>query len=550
MKFKLNQGKSITLGNKEIPVSTTDGWTEIPDDDIINALTNAGKKHAQADWAQNDENATDYIKNRPFYDTRKTVLKNTIKDLKEAGLCFGSTDYNTISFIVNNEIFSNISADSYDSNYRKAYYLPTREGYKYLITAHQAGPYGTPSVSCETASGTIVENWSIYPPKITEKIHYLDPKYIEDMYYTEPSELTDAGNTYDDWLAIVKTVDFDNLDKLAISFKLDGIIYNNIIPTLNAAPESRPLTYTVDNVAKVIVRPGFGYHSISIILNSDESFNSTDNDRFRLIALKEEIIHKIPEKYNTFVFNLDNVDGVWTTDKTWDDVKKALDSGFKPNNFYASVGKLFMRCAGIEMLTNAGEGPYTFFFSHTEPVVGISDFNGEYMRIDGDLWASVTIACSIDQVDVRCDIGRLPAFTTVTVVSIHQESDGSIISDVPNLVAFFDAFDMPNTGYQCVLIGVVGGGWSIYNFETSDADHLYFYSITDGIYRRLKVSRSDDDNLDDIITIDKEITIGGSSDTDYFVLNSSTPDSSKKFKISVDDTGTLSATEIIESTTE
>ena len=45
MKFKLNRGKSIKLGDKEIPISTTDGWTDIPDDEIIEILENAGVEH-------------------------------------------------------------------------------------------------------------------------------------------------------------------------------------------------------------------------------------------------------------------------------------------------------------------------------------------------------------------------------------------------------------------------------------------------------------------------------------------------------------------------
>lgn len=64
MKFKLNRGKSIKLGDKEIPISTTDGWTDIPDDEIIEALSNAGKKHGQPDWSQEDETDPGYIKNK------------------------------------------------------------------------------------------------------------------------------------------------------------------------------------------------------------------------------------------------------------------------------------------------------------------------------------------------------------------------------------------------------------------------------------------------------------------------------------------------------
>lgn len=70
MKFKLNRGKSIKLGDKEIPISTTDGWIDIPDDEIINTLSNAVVK---SDCNQHDINAPDYIKNSYCYDRRYEV---------------------------------------------------------------------------------------------------------------------------------------------------------------------------------------------------------------------------------------------------------------------------------------------------------------------------------------------------------------------------------------------------------------------------------------------------------------------------------------------
>lgn len=55
MKFKLNRGKSIKLGDKEIPISTTDGWTDILDDEIIEALSNASKEHSGTRWSRTVE---------------------------------------------------------------------------------------------------------------------------------------------------------------------------------------------------------------------------------------------------------------------------------------------------------------------------------------------------------------------------------------------------------------------------------------------------------------------------------------------------------------
>lgn len=87
---------------------------------------------------------------------------------------------------------------------------------------------------------------------------------------------------------------------------------------------------------------------------------------------------------------------------------------------------------------------------------------------------------------------------------------------------------------------------NIYNLESVDTNStsIYFSGVADGSYRRIKITQGAD-GLDDTVVMDKVIELENSS----LILNSSTADSTKKFKITVDDSGTLSAIEITESTT-
>lgn len=192
------------------------------------------ESQVQADYAQNDPNAKDYIKNRPFYGKKGTRLRNTIKDFYNAGGDFdGNSDY-SMTFIVNGEILSG-TCSSFDSGQIKIFYLPSSENYKYVVRALSEVHTGTPSISCETADGTIVENWSIYPPEETEEIHYLDPKYIEDMYYTEKESIVEnLGNTYDVWDKICTQngafSNRDDVEKAALSFIIEGNLYKHIVP--------------------------------------------------------------------------------------------------------------------------------------------------------------------------------------------------------------------------------------------------------------------------------------------------------------------------------
>lgn len=120
--------------------------------------------------------------------------------------------------------------------------------------------------------------------------------------YSLPQKYISAGNTYDDWEAIVDLSDRFDLDSKRISFELDKILYKDISPVnYKPLPESYPYTYEIEDVGEIIVSTGSGWKYITIKLYSGESFLSTENDRFRLMVMEPEEIYYLDPKYINFL---------------------------------------------------------------------------------------------------------------------------------------------------------------------------------------------------------------------------------------------------------
>lgn len=271
------------------------------------------------DWEQNDAEGKGFIKNRPFYDTRETVLRNTYEDWVAAGGHDGNDEKPILSFIINNEIYEDVAPTVYNSGYTKVYNIPSYENRKYQIVAYtNTNPS---SLKCiDVRSNETVENWSIYPPKETGEIHYLDPKYIEDMYYTEPEKW---GTTFDEWLSVVG----ENTTTVAgkeLTIKYNGTIYENIAPSYIDGNHLYKVTPEGQSSETVVIAAGV----TGIWLADGASF---------LIA--QEVVHKIPEKYYDtgapFVITVTKIngDGTCEIDRTWDEIKEEFSKNTLPNHY-------------------------------------------------------------------------------------------------------------------------------------------------------------------------------------------------------------------------
>ena len=271
------------------------------------------------DWEQNDSEGKGFIKNKPFYDTREAILRNTYEDWAAAGGHNGNDAKPILSFTINNEIYEGIAPTVYNAGYTKVYNIPSYENRKYQIVAYtNANP---PSLECrDVRSNETVENWSIYPPKETGEIHYLDPKYIEDMYYTEPEKW---GTTFDEWLSVVG----ENTTTVAgkeLTIKYNGTIYENIVPSYIDGNHLYKVTPEGQNSETVVIAAGV----TGIWLADNTSF-----------LLSKEQIHKIPEKYydygTPFVITVTDLseDDNCKIDRSWEEITKELSKNDTPQHY-------------------------------------------------------------------------------------------------------------------------------------------------------------------------------------------------------------------------
>lgn len=434
------------------------------------------------DWEQNDPEGKGFIKNRPFYTKPEsyTKLGNTYNDwLKLAG---GTPTNVVLSFWVDGKIYEKITPRVVsDSSF-----------YYYIYDF----PDNTPSVGVNTRTYTISGSYkefyfvSIEPPKI----HYLDPKYIEDMYYTEPESYEKIGNTYDDWDKLCNDDRFKPL-----SFLIDGEVYKDVTP--------RQLSnYThvydfQDGAIAVVVYPNT--HTIS--LNGGEEFS--------FISIIEEEVHKIPEKYydkyEPFFFELtQHDDGTYTTNRIWDEVKKALDGGVTQNDFFLKRGFLTLSCINISTQESSGAiTAYQFDFKYnsdeyTEDTSLLTTTHlkqlNNYIQI-----FSILITKSGSTVSL---LEGTPGDVYGTGIWVGTDTSGELYCGPSNAVDYCMNFlRMPSRNVSCPLLY----NDEIYNFESSDDDSVYFSAVIDGIYRRIKITRGED-GAADTVTIDKEYLLENS----------------------------------------
>ena len=141
----------------------------------------------QSDYEQDDETQQDYIKNRPFWSTKTTRLRNTYEDWE-------AISHDSVSFVVEGKLYADIKPHFYDSGFTLVYNLPTDDNTIYQVTS-RIGPHMFYVVCYRKEDATKVENWSIYPIEENEEFHQIPRKYSPATYlvsivYGDPETLS------------------------------------------------------------------------------------------------------------------------------------------------------------------------------------------------------------------------------------------------------------------------------------------------------------------------------------------------------------------------
>ena len=124
----------------------------------------------------------------------------------------------------------------------------------------------------------------------------------------------------------------------------------------------------------------------------------------------------------------------------------------------------------------------------------------------------------------ECNGYRTAAFQYYDIIG-----NAALVSDHLELVSDGSGNPIPDTGED----------WAYVTYRTSQTSSMFAKTQDYKLYNFLYKITENLKTLDPIL-IPSEIQRVG----DDVIINSSTPDSTKKFKITVDDTGTISATEV------
>lgn len=491
MKFKLNRGKSIKFGDKEIPISKTDGWTDIPDDLLIDTLSDAV---VQADLNQDDKTAPDYVKNRPFYTEPAPPYKelgSTYEDWISA-LGEGNAATTSLSFLVNGQIYKDIipEEDVEATLYKYTYYMPDKENAVYYYRAFKP----TGAHFYERLGGAEVDGVIISFEGLEETVHYLDPKYIKDMYYTEPYKW---GDTFADWSSTVKNPNTISSEGKELTIKFNGIIYENIIPSY----QDEHLLYRIASAEE----------SSNIVVISVSSTSLWHDDGVSFLV-STEVVHKIPEKYydkyEPFIFKMTFDNGKMTTNRTWDEVEKALDEGFTSKDFFMDGDSFFViPCVGMSTTTGSNIiTAYTFVFElsfrsfYTDSLTGLSPMP----LMEDKKVTSISVIVERDGSTVE-PLGGVVSYIYPTQIDIDENSSGNLVCSPSSAVSYcLDFLKMPTSLVECPLYY----NGETYNFESASADStsVYFSTIANGTYKRIKITKGTN-GAADTVAIDKNIRL-------------------------------------------
>lgn len=330
----------------------------------------------------------------------------------------------------------------------------------------------------------------------------IDPRYIPDMYYEDKVQEYPAN--YEMWCNIVGGNDSSKYGK-TLTIKYDGVIYTDITPISSDGA----WVYKLTDSAQVVVR-----HTVTVYPEKECSF-----------LVGSPTVHKIPSKYisasQQFIITPTYNDDTetWSTDRTWDEVKAALAKSENPNDYaiiwdgsLLSPNSLAVGRNGSREIANV----QMLWFTINPMVVD------ENMMPDGfgsglvPFSSCINIEYNASSSDINftyAESGDIPQAIIKTAL-ISKSDDGTLVCTTPNVVELFGGFLTVEDPIKAQFICPLFYNGETYHFETGETDSsniisLYFSTITNGIYKRLKITQGQNGAADTIV-MDKEIELAGS----------------------------------------
>lgn len=468
----------------------------------------------QSDWSQNDETAIDYVKNRTHYMASEYYDKQHRIHLSTAGNITTISEHSTIPFVLGEEVHI-FNGSLEELTYEAPYIVKEDENGELYVGTSPFRIYRNKIRSLNSwvqqsgISTIIVQRKSAFKPG-----KQLDPKFIPEMYYTEEN-VTELGNTYEDWLTASDDGSGSHIYK-PLSFLFDGQIYKDVIPEANSTDF---IHYDLSSDGK----------RITIWRNSEIFTTTPENTPFQIVEVNDNpTIHKIPSKYIelpelfiiTPTYNSDTK--TWSTDRTWDEVKAAAAKSENPNDYAIVLDDSLLSPNVLNVTKNSGgeitsvnmqwANVYPMIFGKDEtsegfpPIVPVANYlNASYQISSSGAEFKHILANKIPQ-------------PVVGMLKVTKSNDGSLACIPPNTIEYCCGFLIMQDDNPQVICPLFYDG-ETYHYESFEEDSsnilsLYFSTVTNGIYRRLKITQGQNGAADTVM-MDKEIKLNKDNNDSY-----------------------------------
>lgn len=544
------------------------------------------------DWSVNDENDPSYVKNRVgYYAEKKAAERSTARtiDVNERVTFILTLSNNIDIYTISDNMYHlylYYKAKRYPLVYD--YYTDGTSTYSYKTIVPENNVFITFELNTSTAvKGAYVIFNNESSRKITIEpgdLYITIPDPVEIPYDLIPlaSQRTRGGIQVDDIAEPDETSGYLKLDpeteRLWYSPSIMGDIHSNILSkTIVTSIVGRggktlicgssddtvsALNLTASNFPVTVTYVGYEetYPPTFIYLIS-----TADGKRGRFTyAVSSQTLSPIAWTFEgggggnplfiiTPTYNSDTK--TWSTDRTWDEVKAAVAKSINPNDYAISFneGLLFPDTLSV---TKNSSGEITDVFMDMNSI-SPTIFDGN--MVPEGLGAVVPFAIyttmhyhansSVIKFEIA-DSGEIQ-LPIIRAVTITKSDDGTLVCDPPNTVELYgESFDTNNPASAQFICPLYYNG-ETYHYESFEKDSsniisLYFSTVSNSIYKRLKITQGQNGAADTVV-MDKEINLNTATHVyNGILISSSTPNSTKKFKITVDDTGAITATEVTE----
>lgn len=274
-----------------------------PTPDVYDQLMERMAQLENPDWAQNDPDAKDYIKNRTHYVSRESIVVVPKQEVTTAvqnnlnGAVLNDVNADALQTLYNSKddttfdvVFDGASYQCkwveqngprmpFFGNFAIANPDVTDTGEPFFVAANTPNGEGPWDIICEVA-GTHTVAVSCQQ----DVVHTIAPKYIKDMYHAEMRE-SEVGTAMSGWWNVTSGGSNPVIPKMSVG----GVVYENLSPS---KVEGIDYYYAVgDYTFRFHAAQGEQYRYLAI----DPRYEG-DYDEIVFYALIEDVT-AIPEKY-------------------------------------------------------------------------------------------------------------------------------------------------------------------------------------------------------------------------------------------------------------